>query len=224
LAITVRARYAAANIALGNTLRTPAREEDRVDLSGYAQLAVRLANAACGKEKTGSGTEGDNISTLGGLCALLTELQFPDTRAGRSDLDAIGMLREEYREIFTACDAGDGEEAVGRMNGLLIRHPVHPNISGHDGQAWHLHLTAGGCVADRYAAASAMGLAIVFTELGADRLGICQTASCGNVFVDAGAGRTRRRRCDQCTAKGNVTTLRSRRRPGGTAAMPTAAV
>lgn len=194
-----------------------------MDLSGYAQLAVRLANAARGKGVAGDATDGDNISTLGGLHALLTELDFPGTGA-RSDLDAIGTLREEYREIFTACAAGDGEEAVRRLNGLLIRHPVHPNIICHDGRPWHLHLTDGGCVADRYAAASAMGLAVVLTGLGADRLGICQTASCGNVFVDTGTGRTRRRHCDQCTAKGNVTALRSRRRPGGTAAMPTAAV
>ena len=191
-----------------------------MELSGYAQLAVRLANAACGKDKTGS----DDISTVGGLCALLTDLEFPDTRATRNDVDAIGSLRQEYRGIFTACADGDSEEAVGRLNGLLIRHPVHPNISGHDGQPWHLHLTDGGSVADRYAAASAMGLAAVLTQLGADRLGICQTACCTNVFVDTGGGRTRRRRCAQCTAKGNVTALRSRRRPGGTAAMPTAAV
>jgi predicted RNA-binding Zn ribbon-like protein len=195
-----------------------------VDLSGYAQLAVRLANAACSKERPGSSTGGDNISTLDGLSALLTEVEFPINGATRSDLEAIGTLREEYREIFIACAAGDAEEAVGRLNGLLIRHPVHPNITGHDGQPWHLHLTDGGCIADRYAAASAMGLAVVLTGLGADRLGICQTVSCGNVFVDTGTGRTRRRRCDQCTSKGNVTTLRSRRRPGGTAAMPTAAV
>lgn len=195
-----------------------------MDLSGYAQLAVRLANAACGKENTGSEPSSDTVSTLAGLHALLTDLEFPATVASRSDLDAIGALRAEYREIFTACAAGEAEEAVGRLNLLLIRHPVHPNITGHDGQPWHMHLTDGGCVADRYAAASAMGLAVVLTGLGADRLGICQTVSCSNVFVDAGAGRTRRRHCDQCTSKGTVTALRSRRRPGGTAAMPTAAV
>ena len=195
-----------------------------MDLSGYAQLAVRLANAACGKGKTGGEAGGGDISTLGGLSALLTDLRFPATGATRSDLDAIGSLHQEYREIFTACAAGDGDEAVSRLNGLLIRHPMHPNVTSHDGQPWHLHLTDGGCVADRYAAASAMGLAVVLTEFGIDRLGICQAVSCSNVFVDTTAGRTRRRRCDQCTGKGNVTTLRSRRRPGGTAAMPTAAV
>jgi predicted RNA-binding Zn ribbon-like protein len=193
-----------------------------VDLSGYAQLAVRLANAACGKEKTGGGADSDNIATLGGLRALLTELEFPDTGVTRSDLDAIGSLRQEYREIFTACAAGDGEGAVSRLNGLLIRHPVHPGIASHDGQPWHLHLTDGGSVADRYAAASAMGLAVVLTGHGSDRLGMCQTASCGNVFVDTGAGRTRQRHCGQCAGK--VTALRSRRRSGSAAAMPTAAV
>jgi predicted RNA-binding Zn ribbon-like protein len=195
-----------------------------VDLSGYAQLAVRLANAACGEARSGNDAAGDSISTLDGLSALLTDLQFPATRASRSDLDAIGTLREEYREIFTACAAGDGERAVDRLNGLLIRHPVHPNISSHDGEPWHLHLTDGGCVADRYAAASAMGLAVVLTGLGTDGLGLCQTTSCGNVFVETGGSRTRRRHCDECAAKGNVTTLRSRRRPRGTSSMPTAAV
>ena len=195
-----------------------------MDLSSYAQLAVRLANAACGKENTGSDTEGDNISTLGGLHALLAEMQIPGAGVSRSDLDAVGALRQEYREIFTACAAGDGQAAVSRLNGLLIRHPVHPSIASHDGQPWHLHLTEGGGVADRYAAASAMGLAVVLTGLGTDRLGVCQTASCGNVFVDTAAGRARRRRCDECAGKGNVTALRSRRRPRGTTAMPTAAV
>jgi predicted RNA-binding Zn ribbon-like protein len=113
---------------------------------------------------------------------------------------------------------------VDRLNALLIQHPVHPQISGHDGQAWHLHLTQGGTVADRYAAGAAMGLATQVTRLGPDRLGICQGRSCGRVFIDASANRSRRYCSDRCGSRTNVTTLRTRRHTNGTTAMPTAAV
>jgi predicted RNA-binding Zn ribbon-like protein len=196
-----------------------------VDLSVYAQLAVRLANAATsGKEQTRASEDGDNVSSLDGLRALLTNLEFPETRVTRSDLDAMRGLRTEFREIFAACAAGNGTEAVDRLNALLIQHPVHPQISGHDGQPWHLHLTQSGTAADRFAAGSAMGLATLLTRLGPDRFGVCQAAGCGDVFTDADTDKPRRDRCERCAATASVTTLRTRRRKGGTDAMPTAAV
>jgi predicted RNA-binding Zn ribbon-like protein len=196
-----------------------------VDLSAYAHLAVRLANSAAdGKEETGGREDADNISTLDGLRTLLTKVEFPDIRATRSDLDAICGLRTEFREIFTACAAGNGAEAVDRLNSLLIRHPVHPQITNHDGQPWHLHLTQGGSVADRYAAAAAMGLATLLTRLGPDRLGVCTALSCGAVFVDSSPSHSRRYCSERCSSRSNVTALRARRRTGGTASLPTAAV
>lgn len=196
-----------------------------MDLSAYAQLAVRLANADVdGKERTCGAGDYDTISSIDGLRGLLTGIQFPNTRASRTDLDAMRALRTEFREIFAACAAGNGTEAVDRLNALLIQHPVHPQISGHDGQPWHLHLTQGGTVADRYAAGAAMGLATQLTRLGPDRLGLCQGLSCERVFIDTSANRSRRYCSDRCGARTNVTTLRTRRRTGGTAAMPTAAV
>jgi predicted RNA-binding Zn ribbon-like protein len=196
-----------------------------VDLSAYAQLAVRLANAAvAGKEETRDDEDCDNIASLDGLRALLANLQFPNTQASRSDLDALYRLRTEFREIFAACGAGNGTEAVGRLNALLIQHPVHPQISDHGGEPWHLHLIQGGTVADRYAAGAAMGLATLLTRLGPDRLGICEGLSCGRVFVDGGTGHSRRYCSDRCASRTNVTALRTRRRTGGTPALPTAAV
>jgi predicted RNA-binding Zn ribbon-like protein len=196
-----------------------------VDLSAYAQLAVRLANTAvAGKEETRDGEDCDNIASLDGLRALLANLQFPNTGASRSDLDAIRRLRTEFREIFAACDAGNGTEAAARLNALLIQHPVHPQISDHDGQPWHLHLTQGGTVADRYAAGAAMGLAALLTRLGPDRLGICQGLSCDRVFIDAGAGHSGRYCSDRCASRTNVTALRARRRSNPPGVLPTAAV
>jgi len=199
--------------------------EELVDLSVYAQLAVRLANAAVsGEEGTPDATDCDNISSIDGLRALLTDIEFPNTKVSRADLDALRALRSEFRRIFAACAAGNGTEAVGRLNALLIQHPVHPQISGHDDQPWHLHLTQSGTVADRYAAGAAMGLATQLTRLGADRLGICQGRTCERVFIDTSANHSRRYCSDRCSSRTNVTALRTRRRTGGAAPMPTAAV
>jgi predicted RNA-binding Zn ribbon-like protein len=197
-----------------------------VDLSTYAELAVRLANTAVdGEEETSGGDDGDNISTLDGLRALLTDLQIPHTGATRSDLAAMQGLRIEFREIFAACAAGNGTEAVERLNALLIQHPVHPQISGHDGQPWHVHLTQSGGVADRYAAGSAMGVAGLLTKLGAERLGVCRAASCLGVFIDTSTNRSRRYCSDRCASRANVTAFRARRRASSAPdVLPTAAV
>jgi predicted RNA-binding Zn ribbon-like protein len=198
----------------------------RVDLSAYAELVVRLANAAAGdEEEVCGGEEAHDISTLDGLRSLLTDMQFPDTRVTRTDLDAMRALRVEFRTIFTACAEENGAEAVDRLNALLIQHPVHPQISGHDDQRWHLHLTQGGTVADRYAAESAMGLATIITRLGINRLGICGAPACPGIFIDTSTNKSRRYCSDRCASRANVTAFRARRRASGTHdALPTAAV
>jgi predicted RNA-binding Zn ribbon-like protein len=196
-----------------------------VDLTAYAELAVRLANAAAdGERETARGNHEDSISGLDGLRALLTAQQFPDTRATRSDLDAMRALRIEFRRIFAACAEGNETEAVDRLNTLLIRHPVHPQISSHDGQPWHLHLTQGGSVADRYAAASSMGLATALTQLGASRLKVCATPGCPGVFVDSSPSRSRRYCPERCSSPANVTAFRAHRKMRQRDVPPTAAV
>jgi predicted RNA-binding Zn ribbon-like protein len=196
-----------------------------VDLTAYAELAVRLANATAeGEQETARGNHEDSISGLDGLRALLIDQQFPDTRATRSDLDAMQALRIEFRRIFTACAEGNDTEAVDRLNTLLIRHPVHPQITGHDEQPWHLHLTQGGSVADRYAAASSMGLATALTQLGAGRLKLCAAPGCPGVFIDISPSRSRRYCPERCSSQGNVTAFRASRKARQRDVAPPAAV
>ena len=136
---------------------------------------------------------------------------------------AVVKVTVDGSRLISAAE-GNGPEAVERLNALLIQHPVHPEISGHDGQPWHLHLTQGGGAAGRYAAGSAMGLAIALTQLGADRLGVCAAPSCQGVFIDASTNRSRRYCGERCAARANVTALRARGRPGPPDVLPTAAV
>jgi predicted RNA-binding Zn ribbon-like protein len=178
-----------------------------VDLNSYAELAVRLVNTA-----GGGGEDGDRLVNLDGLRALVADREHLKTGMTRNDLDALRALRAEFRAFFVACAAGDGEDAAAQLNTLLIQHPVHPQLSGHDGQSWHVHYTESGSVADKYAAGAVMGLAVRLTDLGIDRFGVCQAPGCLGVFIDISTSNTRRYCSDRCMNRANVSAFRARKR------------
>jgi predicted RNA-binding Zn ribbon-like protein len=190
-----------------------------VDLNSYAELAVRLVNTA-----GAGGEDGDRLANLDGLRAMVADREHLNTGVTRNDLDALRDLRAEFRAFFVACAEGDGEDAAARLNALLIQHPVHPQLSGHDGQSWHVHYTESGSVADKYAAGAVMGLAVRLTDVGIDRIGVCQAAGCQGVFIDTSTSNTRRYCCDRCMNRANVSAFRARKRgeDGGEAKAPTA--
>jgi predicted RNA-binding Zn ribbon-like protein len=190
-----------------------------VDLNSYAELAVRLVNSA-----GAAGEDGDRLANLDGLRALVADRQHLNTGVTRNDLDALRNLRAEFREFFVSCSEGNGEEAAAQLNALLIQHPVHPQLSGHDDQPWHVHYTESGSVADKYAAGAVMGLAVRLTDLGIDRFGICQAPGCQGVFIDISSSNTRRYCSDRCMNRANVSAFRARKRgeDEGEAKAPTA--
>ena len=189
-----------------------------MDLTAYAELAVRLVNSA----DNGDGHD-DRLSSPEAFRALTADRPHLAGQIAHNDLEALRQLRGELTSIFMASVEGDEPAAVGRLNALLIRHPVHPVISGHDNQRWHLHLSDGGSVADRYAAGAVIGLATIVTQLGADRLGVCTLASCHGVFIDASTNRSRRYCSEHCASRANVTAFRARRRTGSAGPASTAA-
>jgi predicted RNA-binding Zn ribbon-like protein len=190
-----------------------------VDLNSYAELAVRLVNSA-----GAGGEDGDRLANLDGLRTLVADRQHLNTGVSRNDLDALRNLRAEFRGFFVACAEGDGADAAARLNALLIQHPVHPQLSGHDNQPWHVHYTESGSVADKYAAGAVMGLAVRFSDLGIERFGICQAAGCPGVFIDISTSNTRRYCSDRCMNRANVSAFRARKRgeDEGEAKAPTA--
>jgi predicted RNA-binding Zn ribbon-like protein len=178
-----------------------------VDLSSYAELAVRLVNTA------GLGHEGgDQLASLDRLRALVDDREHLNHGITRADLDALRMLRDEFRGFFVACSQENGADAASRLNELLIQYPVHPQLSGHDGQPWHVHFTDSGSMSDKYAAGAAMGLAVRLADLGLERFGVCQAAPCTGAFIDISANRTRRYCSDRCASRANVIAYRARKR------------
>jgi len=181
--------------------------DPRVDLSSYAELAVRLVNtASLGHEG------GDQLASLDRLRALVDDREHLNHGITRADLDALRMLRDEFRAFFVACSHGNGEDATSRLNEFLIQYPVHPQLSGHDGQPWHVHFTDSGSMSDKYAAGAAMGLAVRLAELGLERFGVCRAAPCNGAFMDVSANRTRRYCSDRCASRANVIAYRARKR------------
>jgi predicted RNA-binding Zn ribbon-like protein len=171
-----------------------------MDLASYAELAERLVNSA-----SLGHAGGDQLATLDGLRSLVADRQHLNHGVTRHDLAELRALRDEFRAFFAACAADNGADAADRLNALMIQHPVHPQLSGHDGQPWHVHFTESGSMADKYAAGAAMGLAVRLSELGAGRFGTCQAAPCQGVFIDTTDDRTQRYCSDRCAARAAAT-------------------
>jgi predicted RNA-binding Zn ribbon-like protein len=189
-----------------------------VDLATYADLAVRLVNAANPREG-----RGDALATVDSFRSLMADRPQLAARVTGSDLEALRLLRDELRLIFTAASHGRDADAIERLNALLIRHPIHQQLARHDGQRWHMHLVDSGSVADRYAAGAIAGLTGLITESGTRRLGVCAAAGCERVFVGNSSGRDRQYCSPQCTPEASVSALRARGRGTGRGPASTAA-
>ncbi len=185
-----------------------------MNLSSYAELAVRLANTAVQVDG-----EPDALSSTAAC-----EKTFSDCIAApvsRHDLVVLEYLRAELGAIFTTAAAGNEPAAVGRLNALLIQFPVQPELVSHDDQRWHVHLARQGSASDRLAAGAVIGIALTISLYGVSRLGVCAIASCPGVFIDASPNRSRRY-CAEHVASGNVSTLRTPRAPLPSQATPAA--
>lgn len=178
-----------------------------MNLSSYAELAVRLANTVPAP------AEPDPLGTTTACANALG-----DCLAGsvtRRDLAVLQHLRAEFNAIFTAAATGEDQAAMDRLNALLLQYPIQPEMVSHDDQRWHVHLAPQGSVADRFAAGAIIGVALTVSLVGVSRLGLCAIASCNRVFIDASPGKSRRYCGEHGATRGNVSALR--RSPGNSA-------
>jgi len=189
-----------------------------VNLTSYAEFAVRLVNTAYQADDVP-----DPLGTMAGFSVLVHDRPQLARAVTPFDLDALRALRAEFSQVFTAAATGREREAVERLNALLARSPIQPELVSHDDQRWHVHLADGGSAADRYAAGAVIGLTLMVSQLGLKRLGVCSIASCQRVFIDASPNRSRRYCAEHCATRANVTTIRAQARLEGTGRAATAA-
>jgi predicted RNA-binding Zn ribbon-like protein len=184
-----------------------------VELGFYSDYAVRLVNT----EEPVRGT--DSLTTVEAVRELLGANRRAARRAGDADVSRLRAVRGRLRAVFEAAAQGEEERAVDLLNALMLEFPVTPQVSGHGEldptgrPQWHLHLAdhAGNATA-AYTATACMGLAVRLTDLGVDRLGICQAAPCRNAYLDTSTNRSRRYCSDRCATRANVAAYRARKR------------
>jgi predicted RNA-binding Zn ribbon-like protein len=178
-----------------------------VDLTSYAELAVRLVNTAV----VDGSSDADPLGTTDAFRAFVADDAHLTGPCTHHDLDALRSLRAELSAIFAAAAERDHAVAAGRLNALLVQYPARPKLVHHDRARWHLHLDESGSVADRYGACAVVGLAMIVSQFGLNHLGICAMPPCQSVFVDAGPRRSSRYCADHCASKANVTAFRNHR-------------
>ncbi|MCX4754828.1 CGNR zinc finger domain-containing protein [Kitasatospora purpeofusca] len=184
-----------------------------MELASYADLAVRLVNT----EEPERGT--DSLTSVDGVRALFSDASRARDLADEADVPRLRAVRTRLRGVFESAAEGEEVRSVDLLNSLLMEFPVSPLVSGHDHldeagrPRWHLHLADNSPTATaHYSAVACMGLAVHLTELGADRLGICQAAPCRNAYLDTSTNRSRRYCSDRCATRANVAAYRARKR------------
>ena len=174
------------------------------DIAHALTQAVDLVNSRLGDEEL-----------LGDLPALRGFLDQHEVHGVRSvaadDLQEVHALRRRLRAVW---EARDMRTAAAVINGMVAEAGALPQLTDHDGYAWHLHWTSPSArVASRLAADAGMALAEVLREDGRERLRTCEAPGCEAVFVDLSRNRSRRY-CDtgNCGNRMHVAAYRARLR------------
>ncbi|MBW8485672.1 CGNR zinc finger domain-containing protein [Actinomadura parmotrematis] len=131
-----------------------------------------------------------------------------------SELDEAGArrLRAWGRNLRPLFETGELREAVDLLNRLMLRTPMHPHLSAHDGEPLHLHFAPPSArLPDRFRATTLMRLAELLAEHGLTRTGVCAAGGCGRVYADTSRGGRRRFCSASCANRTNVAAFRSRR-------------
>lgn len=124
------------------------------------------------------------------------------------DLHEVRALRSRLREVWSS---GDERGAAAVINAILVDVDATPRVSIHDGAEPHLHFEpAGGGVARRLGAITAMGLTVALVEGGYERFGSCASTTCDDVFIDTSKNRSRIRCSETCTTRESVAAYRRR--------------
>lgn len=166
-------------------------------------LAVALVNTECRV------TRQDEIPDMPALKRFLAAHEVTE-RLTAADLRVARELRSELRSVFTADDA----VALERLNPLLEKYNAPPRVVHDAERGFHLHFeqTRAG-VGPWIGATTVLGLAFVLCDYGADRMGVCASSACTDVFIDTSKNRSKLYCSKTCAHRESVAAYRARQRP-----------
>jgi len=175
-----------------------------MEFSAYADWAIALANSV---EKPG---HQDALSSVDGLKAFLKEVTHGGHQAGRADLAPLRDIRDQVRGVF---EANAPSVAASRLNQVFAVSEFAPHMAYSSEQGWHLHPASSKTPTWRWlAAACGLGLTYLLMDYGADRLGVCASPECRNVFLDLSRPNIKRFCSARCANRAHTNAFRRRGR------------
>lgn len=169
-----------------------------MDFTRYAERTAGLLNV--------------DLAGVADLQSFLADRTWLVEHCTERDAAQLARFQRELRPVFEASDANDPARVVELLNELMVRHPVTPRISSHDGDL-HIHAASRTqSVAELLVGEALLGLANLVCDLGPTRLGVCAAAGCSCVYVDTSPNQSRRYCSDRCSSRANVAAYRARQR------------
>ena len=174
-----------------------------MDYDTYSSTAVELA-----VDLANTPYDGASLETF------LTEHEAwfaPDTRLRLTAVEqrTVADLGERVRAV---AEADDEERVIERLNDLLGCATVAPRMTNHDGTL-HVHYTDDHADAvEQLSTTAAVGMALLVSRYGWQRLGLCHAQDCQRVYVDTSPNNSRRYCSDTCASRSTVAAYRARRR------------
>ncbi|MCW0216170.1 MAG: CGNR zinc finger domain-containing protein [Pseudonocardia sp.] len=133
--------------------------------------------------------------------------------AGRAPASVEPTLRGWADRLRTVFDAADLDETAAAVNGVLADVVIGPHLTRHDDESWHLHYSPpNAAVVDRVRSTTAFALAMLVSEYGMDRHGVCAADGCRRVFADTSRNAARRYCSPACANRSAVAAHRARQR------------
>jgi predicted RNA-binding Zn ribbon-like protein len=128
----------------------------------------------------------------------------------QTHVPAFVALARQLRNVFADLHRRDIDTAAATLNELLGAHPAHPHLAKERG-VWRLHHHPHDApLVPMWTAICAAGLAEMIGDGEARRLGTCERADCGRVYVDVSKNASRRFCSLTCQNRVKVATFRER--------------
>ena len=175
------------------------------------RVTVALVNLLTPGESRGRGyqpPEGDERTAAVNDALMASGGRTPATWEEAAELC---FFAAELRAVFAAVAAGAIDDAAYRVNALIVRTGVRPELERHDGEPWHLHFHAADqSLVNGWAGSCATSLAVVLGGPLHDRLGVCTAPHCDRVYVDTSKNGTRRFCSTACQNRVKAAAFRAR--------------
>ncbi|ODT95869.1 MAG: hypothetical protein ABS81_31310 [Pseudonocardia sp. SCN 72-86] len=180
--------------------------------------AVALVNAVTAEPDGDADTPPEQSGRR--LRDLLVEHRYLAARAPASAEAALRAWARRLRTVFDAtASSGDAEDDTGpaldatavAVNALLADVQIGPHLSDHDGQGWHFHYAPPeASLVERVRSTTAFAVAMLVSEYGVDRHGVCAADGCRRVYADTSRNAARRYCSPACANRAAVAAHRAR--------------